>query len=66
LLKVLRTVGEEVGMFSDSDKAVVDLPKVMGRVLVWRESLGLRCVVMGPGIAGLTMESMVDGAEVGG
>jgi hypothetical protein len=41
LLKVFATVGEEVGPVAiDSDKAVVDLPNVIGRELVCRESFG--------------------------
>jgi len=41
LLKVFRTVGEAVGSAEAvSAKAVEDLPNVMGREEVWRESLG--------------------------
>jgi hypothetical protein len=41
LLKVFRTVGEAVGIAeAASAKAVEDLPKVIGREDVWRESLG--------------------------
>ncbi len=55
-------------MLSDSDKAVVDLPKVMGRELVCRDSLGRPWgFKFGPGIEGETRESMVEEEfEVGG
>lgn len=41
LLKVLTTVGEDEGpVVSERDKAVVDLPKVIGREAVCKESFG--------------------------
>jgi hypothetical protein len=68
LLKVLRTVGEAVGMLRERERAVVDLPKVMGRAVVWRDSLGRFEEFIGLGMEGETMESMVEEDEevVGG
>jgi len=65
-LKVLRTVGEAVGMLRERERAVVDLPKVMGRAAVWRDSLGRFEEFIGPGTEGETMESMVEDEEVVG
>lgn len=55
-------------MLRERERAVVDLPKVMGRAVVWRDSLGRFEEFIGLGMEGETMESMVEEDEevVGG
>jgi hypothetical protein len=40
-LKVFRTVGDAVPAAKERERPVVELPKVRGREVVWRVSLGL-------------------------
>ena len=66
MLKVLRTVGEAVGMLRESERAVVDLPKVMGREVVCRDSFGRPWAFnFGALMEGETTESMVEELEGG-
>ena len=46
-MKVLRTVGEAAGAAAkENERPVVELPKVRGRAVVWRVSLGREVMVV--------------------